>query len=58
MIVPHAREETDIAPARVADCREAFHDWMRRWDYLKDGVPAEDDIDRLLRAIIVAALRE
>jgi hypothetical protein len=47
-----------ITPAMIAAARDAFNRWMNRWDYLADGLPADSDVDELLRSIIVGALGE
>jgi hypothetical protein len=38
--------------------RLAFHQWMRRWDYLAEGLPGDGEIDALLRSIFLSMLRE
>ena len=50
-------DEFEVTPAMLVFARRAFDRWMRRWDFLKDGLPADDDVEQLLRNIILEAHR-
>lgn len=42
-------DDIELAPAR-----DVFRQWMRRWDYLADGMPDQPEVDELLRNILRA----
>jgi hypothetical protein len=42
----------------LSQAREAFHAWMRKWDYLAEGPPADADVDELLRSILRCTARK
>jgi hypothetical protein len=40
--------EVEVTPAMLSAGRKAFDWWMRRWDYLADGIPGDEDVSLLL----------
>lgn len=48
----------EITPAMLGVARSAFQQWMQKWDYLADGLPASAEVDELLASVIVGAFRE
>jgi hypothetical protein len=43
--------EVIVTPEMILAGRGAFDAWMRRWDYLADGLPGDDDVSELLAAV-------
>jgi hypothetical protein len=47
-----AREMGEITPQAVATGRAVLHSWLRKWDYLAEGMPSDDDVDLVIRSIL------
>ena len=44
-------EAQGITPAMTVAAREAFDEWMLRWDYLAEGLPSDGDVSELLGSV-------
>jgi hypothetical protein len=43
--------EVKVTPAMLSAGMEAFHKWMRRWDYFADGFPGDKEASACVKSI-------
>ena len=46
-----AGAKIEVTPEMIEAGRAALDQWMRRWDWLEDGAPEDEEINRLLISI-------
>jgi hypothetical protein len=50
--------EVEVTPAMLSAGGQAFDQWMRRWDYLADGLPLGDEVSLLLASVFRGMYRK